>query len=527
MMNKNLISISLLVALLMTSVSALAAQPKQGDSNTLFAQGDSSQLARSAVRPTVTRGRVVQVETALLETSTTLQLNLFPDLVLNAERERLEAASAQALTWVGHLEDLPESDVTLSVVDGVVAGSINLPESTYLLRPTADGQTILEEIDLRALPAGSEPLVPELGREVAATGEIGATSTDDGQTIDIMVVYTEEMRQAVGGTAGAEALINSIIAQTNVGYEQSQIAHRLRLVRAAQVDYEESGSAITDLQRLQNGSDGYLDEVHQWRDEVKADLVTMLVDSMSNSCGIAYLMSSLSPNFAPYAFSVVQWECGSTNYSLAHEAGHSMGAQHDIDNAHTSGTFPYAYGYQAPDRSFRTVMSYNCSSYCPRVNYWSNPDVTYGGQPTGVAEEADNHRALNNAAYTVANFRVGSIDDPAVEINYTLGSQGSAFTVQAVDFPTDQSSEIWVNGMKLESDSRTTEGGELVFELYTEQADEGAYMVKLIVDGVSADTIFHLDENAPLRESTGVGLVLNVPAGIGLGNRLYLPALQG
>ena len=523
-MNKNLISVLLLVGLMMTSVGTLAAQPIQEDSDALFISGDSSQFARSAERPTVTRSRAVQVQTALLETRSTLQLNLFPDFVLTAERERLESAGAQSYTWIGHVADRPGSDVTLSVVDGVVAGTITLPESTYLLRPTAGGQSVLEEINLQALPAGDEPLVPDWGREVTTSS---ATSTDDGQVIDIMVVYTEEMQQAVGGPAGAEALINSIIAQANVGYAQSQISHRLRLVRAAQVNYVESGSASTDLQRLQNVSDGYLDEVHQWRDEVKADLVTMLVDSMSSSCGIAYLMSNVSLNFAPFAFSVVQWECGSTNYSLAHEAGHNLGAQHDIDNAHTSGAFPYAYGYQAPDRAFRTIMSYNCTSYCPRVNYWSNPDVTYEGQPTGVADEADNRRTLNNSANTVANFRVGSIDVPAVEINYTLGSQGSAFTIQAVDFPTDQPSAIWVNGVQLEGSSRTTEGGELVFELLTEQADEGAYMVELIVDGVSADTIFHLDEGAPLREQTGSGFVLYVPAGIGLGNRLFLPALQG
>jgi hypothetical protein len=90
--------------------------------------------------------------------------------------------------------------------------------------------------------------------------------------------------------------------------------------------------------------------------------------------------------------------------------GHNMGAHHDRANASGSGAYPYSYGYQAPDKAFRTIMAYNCSSPgCPRVNYWSNPDVLYGGQPMGVVytapNSADNRRTLNNTALTVANFR--------------------------------------------------------------------------------------------------------------------------
>jgi hypothetical protein len=53
-------------------------------------------------------------------------------------------------------------------------------------------------------------------------------------------------------------------------------------------------------------------------------------------------------------------------------------------------------------------MAYNCSGGCQRINYWSNPDVNYNGQPTGVLyttpNSADNRRTLNNTISTVANF---------------------------------------------------------------------------------------------------------------------------
>ena len=78
-------------------------------------------------------------------------------------------------------------------------------------------------------------------------------------------------------------------------------------------------------------------------------------------------------------------------------------------------------------------MSYNdvCAAVgvsCTRLPYWSNPYVTYGGKPMGIPGgtstscpayspepgcDADNHRALNETALTVANFRA-SVSGPPV-----------------------------------------------------------------------------------------------------------------
>jgi hypothetical protein len=35
-----------------------------------------------------------------------------------------------------------------------------------------------------------------------------------------------------------------------------------------------------------------------------------------------------------------------------------------------------------------------CPGECPRVNYWSNPDLTYQGEPLGIPGQADNARTL-------------------------------------------------------------------------------------------------------------------------------------
>jgi hypothetical protein len=89
-----------------------------------------------------------------------------------------------------------------------------------------------------------------------------------------------------------------------------------------------------------------------------------------------------------------------------------MGAQHDRANASSQGVDPYSYGYWLPNGLQRTIMAYDCTPSCTRIKYFSNPNVTYVGIPTGISydanpsQSADNARTLNNSRVTVANFRV-------------------------------------------------------------------------------------------------------------------------
>ncbi|UKE49131.1 hypothetical protein KHA79_15030 [Xanthomonas translucens pv. cerealis] len=50
-------------------------------------------------------------------------------------------------------------------------------------------------------------------------------------------------------------------------------------------------------------------------------------------------------------------------------------------------------------------MAYDGSVDCPRLNYWCNPNISYGGVPMGNALTADNQRVLVNTKATVAAFR--------------------------------------------------------------------------------------------------------------------------
>ena len=231
--------------------------------------------------------------------------------------------------------------------------------------------------------------------------------------IDVLVVYT-------AATAGASGNITSeiqlAIDETNQAYANSGIVQRIRLVHSEQVAYVETGSSSEDLGRLKDPSDGYLDDVHSLRDMYGADVVSLWVENLGDdTCGIGYLMTGVSTSFAPHAFFVVARSCATGYYSFGHELGHVMGAHHDRYVATDPGAYTYSHGYVYTPDKWRTIMAYNnkCNDqgdYCTRIPYFSNPQVTYGGVPTGIpnssSDSANNSLTLNNTAYTVANFVV-------------------------------------------------------------------------------------------------------------------------
>ena len=106
--------------------------------------------------------------------------------------------------------------------------------------------------------------------------------------MEVAVVYTPAARDAAGGTAAMEAEIDLRIAETNRAYEASGVRHRVALAARSEVSYAETGSGFIDLDRLENPSDGHMDEVHALRERVEADLVHLIVGE-SDVGGIALL----------------------------------------------------------------------------------------------------------------------------------------------------------------------------------------------------------------------------------------------
>jgi hypothetical protein len=388
----------------------------------------------------------------------TLPLQLFPNLSITAVFERFDP-NREGVTWVGHVDAVPFSSVTLVYGRGLLTGSVVMPTASYAIRPAPAELRRLNPLGTREIHVVTEirqegfaPEAPPIEVDLADAGggAADAPMADTGDSVDVMVVYTALAQARAGGEAGIANLINLAISETNTSYEASGVTVRLRLVHHAPVDYQEPSDFGAALSALRAGT-GALSGIAATRTAVGADLVAMLIHPQAPSaCGIAFLMTTVSVVFAQNGFSVTDTDC-IANYTFAHELGHNMGARHDwfVDTGVTP--FSYAHGFvnPAPGQRWRTIMAYpdHCQAMgfnCTRLLRWANAsqrltpecggDVNcnlmqywiFPGAPMGVPGgtstscplnsvsantcDADDSRTLNATAFSVANFRQAVAD---------------------------------------------------------------------------------------------------------------------
>jgi hypothetical protein len=337
-----------------------------------------------------------------------------------ARFQREDSDSSGFRSWVGALESVPNSHVVFTVRDGIVSGLIDAVTVGYQVRTISVGTYVIDRVD----PTQFRPeLSPLLGAETAGAPPVAAASpTDDGATIDVLLLYTDAARTRAGGSAQIEALISQIVSDSNTAFTRSGVVRRFRLAGSGLLPFTEASSLETDLLRLTNSS-----TAQGLRNVFRADIVQLLVSSPDlSACGIGWLLTGPTPNFD--AFSVADVSCVS-QYTPTHEMGHNMGSHHAPEDGASGTALPYSYGYKDPMRGFRTIMAYPCAGGipCTRILNFSNPSVFYDGFTTGTGLQ-NNGLSLNLAAYTVANWRQASAPTPPAPTGLVTQVKGSSVT---------------------------------------------------------------------------------------------------
>lgn len=415
--------------------------------------------------PTVVRSRYITINFEALPgplprgqvgREPSLSLELFPDVSVRSVFDRFDANSG-GMTWVGHVEGVAMSTVTLVYGGGLMAGRIVTPRAVYSIQPAPEDVRLanpqpgrelhlVSELNQAAFPREAPPIEVTLSADqIAAAADVALADT--AEFVDLLVVYTPTAMSTSGGATAVINLINLGVSETNTSYANSGVTQRVRLVHTALVDYTETSAFSTSLNNLRSGV-GALSGVAALREAHRADLVMLVVrPQQPDACGIAFIMTNVSTAFAPNGFNVVDASC-IANSTFAHELGHNMGARHDwyVDSSTTP--FSYAHGYVNPTPAgrWRTIMAYNdlCSDQgftCSRVLFWANPSNVFSpfctgrgfncaqqlqywffpGTPMGVPGgtntscrvgistntgcDADDARTLNNTGLSVANFR--------------------------------------------------------------------------------------------------------------------------
>lgn len=335
-------------------------------------------------------------DAATLSRAETLSITVFDSKAYTAKVGNVEVRAIDDITWRGKIEAKNFSgDIFLTSRKGYVAGMIYTPDAVYEIVAKSDKQ-ILVQLDQSLFPDCYGDVKGITEAKVPAVAPQGGI--DSGDRIDVLVVYSTAVKNNVGGDAPAQALAQSAIDSANTAYINSKIRQRLRLVHSEENVYTETSSASTDLSNLRSNA-----TIAAMRNTYNADLVSMISES-TGVCGIGYLLNTLGGS-PTNGFTVTVRSCAVGNLSFAHELGHNMGDQHNPENG-SGPIFSYSYGHYL-NGSYRTVMSYAdpCTSGCNRVAYFSNPSIYYLGQPTGIDNQRDNVRSMEQTADVVAAYR--------------------------------------------------------------------------------------------------------------------------
>lgn len=240
--------------------------------------------------------------------------------------------------------------------------------------------------------------------------------------VDIIVLYTrramcaqarlhDTCKDTPNNRGPIEARIELAVSETNTAYRFSNVKTRIRLAHMElEPDYDDTGPFARSLIRFKDKSDEHMNQIHELREEYKADLALLVIES-TEMCGLAYNYRGADSQFG---FSATSRSCMTGYYSFGHELAHNMGCNHNRER--TRKRHEYAHGYQDPKKNFRTIMSYKCvDKKCPRVNRYSNPDLSYNGEPMGTQTE-NNVKQLNMIASTIANWYINPDDVVATQI---------------------------------------------------------------------------------------------------------------
>lgn len=362
----------------------------------------SNILEGIATRPYTERVFMTRVQNlSTIKQANALSLTIAPDKGFSFEKVK-KISHKNRFTWIGQVRNGSVSNVghALLIVDGnEITGRFHTNSEVYTVEPLGQGMHVVARQDPSKLPScgtygtSDEGKVKSSIQMKSQKSGVGTMSTDP--VIDVLVAYTQAVANQSGNVGN---IITGSIDSMNDSFTNSNLSVSVSLVHSMQVNYTETGDHSTAVDRLQDPIDGYMDSVHDAREQYDADVVVLLNDEDDlNSGGEADEIGAERYD----AFAVVQWDIAIGDFVFSHEVGHLAGGRHQTD----SNTSPFSYGHGYADASddWETIMAIPYAGVT-RLNFWSDPNATYGGDPRGTASDADMVRVWENRAATLEGF---------------------------------------------------------------------------------------------------------------------------
>jgi hypothetical protein len=335
-----------------------------------------------------------------------LSLPLPDGRLLHIQRTDVEKRGRRDYAWRGQMvneKGQVNGHVTMTVWKGMVQGRVVTPGKVFKIVPEAGRYWIAQQVESE-LPCGTnEPsevarmvMGQTLGQSHAVSQEtapdLGDIAADGFTRLRLVVVYPRA--STLGDANRLQLQIRAAVDAANTALANGSINARIDLVAIREVNHVEQKDPVDDLIYLYD--DPAMVALRKQNQAPLIDIITL----QSGVCGIANLMDrdEYEGRATPLGVSLVRRSC-LDDQTLMHELGHNLGAQHDPPNADppSQALFPYAFGHLVFG-SFRTIMAYSTdcggAAGCPRIDHFSNPNVTFDGKPVGIANQRDNVRVV-------------------------------------------------------------------------------------------------------------------------------------
>lgn len=359
-----------------------------------------------------------------------LTFDLFDGVRLTGRVDRVTRLG-DTTTWSGSVDG--DGAFSIATSGPATYATVRVGNDVYTVSDDAGTAPTITQVD----PGGFVERGPDVGvsdtlaRELADLERAAPTAREpvgSGAVLDVTVVYTAAAVTEAGSVDALRSQVYAAFDEGNTAAFDSDVFPGFLPSGFEQVTYAESGTVGTDLDRLVDPNDGFMDAAHGYRAAFGSDAVVLVVSNL-NKCGRA--AGDLDNTTAAQAFTVVELNCAVTNLSLPHELAHLLGAHHDtfVDSSGPA----YAHGYVNKAKQWRTIMAYNdeCGKVtpCTRIPRFSNPALTWGGDPTGVAGTNEVSRILNEKAQRVTSFRSGVTVPTALSAVHLGGGRQMVFTL--------------------------------------------------------------------------------------------------
>ncbi len=244
-----------------------------------------------------------------------------------------------------------------------------------------------------------EPIVSKADQKLLDLGRADNTTV---AKVSITVYTDSTFRKSFASNAELVAFVNLAISETNQGYANSLVPINMYLkclLNTPSVDASDSHTILGNFLKAANNNFKTFRRA--------ADVTVLLSNSYSDNCGVAYT-DVLSNG---QTLGTVSKGCATGYYSFGHEIAHMVGALHNSEAGSVNTAYPTGYGFlmRPPVNSgYRTILAYPAKGYNTRINYYSNPAVSYKTIPTGQT-------SINNAkVLTERRFLMAGVGDESL-----------------------------------------------------------------------------------------------------------------